>query len=194
MTASSFMMGPPLYVQKFGQASKIPEFILPTTWWWIHRSPPWCLKVEFWGSQASNQWISRVCCRLRNVFCPNATVDSTVWSREGVFSIPKHIQFFKVNQVAGEANFVEGIVSRWILPKEKSFPGLKMNQENSPEKYLRFTLLPRFLFGKVGYCPCFPSGYARWIPATTTNTRWSWRNWRSFEAPAASKFSSQWET
>ena len=34
-----------------------------------------------------------------------------------------------------------------------------MNQENSPEKYLRFTLLPRFLFGKVGYCPCFPSGY-----------------------------------
>lgn len=39
------------------------------------------------------------------------------------------------------------------------FPGLKMNQENSPEKYVRFTLLPRFVFGKVGYCPCFPSGY-----------------------------------
>lgn len=32
MTASSFMMRPPLYVQKNWPSFKIPEFNLPTTW------------------------------------------------------------------------------------------------------------------------------------------------------------------
>ena len=74
------------------------------------------------------------------------------------FPFPSIFNFSRLINQLEKPILWRGLYHRESFPKI-FFPGLKMNQENSPEKYLRFTLVPRFLFGKVGYCPCFPSGY-----------------------------------